>query len=242
MVIMRILKHIYLDKSFLFFLFIIILTGSFNDFFFYFLLLFIHEMGHTMMGLIYGYSLDKISFYPYGGITTFNLPINIPLKKELWILLMGPIMQIIGYLIIKNYYFKIEYYHYALLFFNLLPIYPLDGGKIANVVLGFFFAYYKCFKIILIISLITIFISFMYFTLHFNLNVLLTLSVIFVKLVKYYNKRYYYYNRFLLERHLYNQSFAKIAFIKNKYSFFRDNYHFVNFTDEKKYLMKFFQK
>ena len=97
-----ILKHIYLDKLFLLFLIIIILTGHFNDFFPYFSLLIIHEFGHAITGILLGYKLDKITFYPYGGITKFNLPLNIPLQKELLILIMGPLMQVIGYLILNN--------------------------------------------------------------------------------------------------------------------------------------------
>ena len=89
------MRHIYLDKYFLFFLLIIIVTGNFNYFLGYFSLLFIHEIGHSITGIILGYKLEKIVFYPLGGVTVFNFPINIPLKKELLILIMGPIMQII---------------------------------------------------------------------------------------------------------------------------------------------------
>ena len=194
------------------------------------------------MGVLLGYKLDKISFYPYGGITTFNLPINIPLKKELFILIMGPIMQIIGYLVICNYYPDIKVFHYSLLLFNLLPIYPLDGGKIINVFLGYFCPYYKCFKMVLVISILSFSSTFIYYIIHFNLNILITLFVVLVKLFKYYNKKNYYYNRFLLERYLYHQQFKKISFINNQYSFFRDYFHFIHNHDEKKYLENFFTK
>ena len=126
------LKHIYLDKLFYLYLLIIIFTGNFNNFIPYFNLLIIHEFGHAITGIVMGYKLDKIIIYPCGGITVFNLPLNIPLICELLILIMGPIMQIIGYLFLKNYYSQIYLYHYALLIFNMLPIYPLDGGKILN--------------------------------------------------------------------------------------------------------------
>ena len=129
----KILKHIYLDKCFLFFLVIIILTGNFNYFIPYFSLLLIHELGHAITGIILGYKLDKIVFYPLGGITIFNLPINIPIKKELLILIMGPIMQIFGYVFLIKIYPSVSIYHYTLLLFNLLPIYPLDGGKIVDI-------------------------------------------------------------------------------------------------------------
>ena len=163
--------HIYLDKSFLFFLIIIILTGNFNQFIPYFLLLMIHEMGHAITGIMEGYKLNKITLYPYGGITILNLPINIPLKKELFILIMGPIMQIVGYFLLKNFFSDIKVYHYALLFFNLLPIYPLDGGKIVNILCGYFFNYLKCFYIIFVISIIFIIVLFFYNVINFNLIV-----------------------------------------------------------------------
>ena len=82
------MKHIYLDKLFIFFLLIIIITGNFNNFIPYFLLLLIHELGHAITGIILGYKLDKITFYPYGGITLLKYPLNISLKKELLILIM----------------------------------------------------------------------------------------------------------------------------------------------------------
>ena len=141
----KILKHICLDKFFLIFLLIIIFTGRFNSFFPYFALLFIHELGHTLTGIILGYKLDKITFYPYGGITTFNLPLNIPLKEELFILVMGPIFQIMGYFILRNFFPFIKLYHYTLLIFNLLPIYPLDGGKILNILFNYTLCYLQSF-------------------------------------------------------------------------------------------------
>ena len=103
--------------------------------------MFIHELGHALTGIILGYKLEKIVFYPLGGITIFNLPINIPLKKELLILIMGPITQIIGYIFLKKYFSFITIYHYTLLIFNLLPLYPLDGGKILNIICSYHFNY-----------------------------------------------------------------------------------------------------
>ena len=76
------MKHIYLDKLFYLFLFIIIITGNYNQFIPYFLLILIHEFGHAITGIILGYKLDKITIYPLGGITSFNLPINIPLNSS----------------------------------------------------------------------------------------------------------------------------------------------------------------
>ena len=236
-----ILRHIYLDKLFLFFLLIIIFTGSFNNFFPYFSLLLIHEMGHAVTGIILGYQLDKIVLYPYGGITKFNLPLNIPLNKELFILLMGPLFQIIGYLFLKNIYHNITLYHYSLLFFNLLPIYPLDGGKIFNILCGYFFNYLKSFYLTFFFSIIFIIIIIIYCIKFHNLNLLLMIIMMFTKLLKVYQKRYYYYHRFLLERYLYQYSFKKIKIIHNSKHFYRDRKHIIYFQKEKDYLNKLFK-
>ena len=235
------MKHIYLDKYFLFFLLIIILTGNFNNFIVYFSLLFIHELGHAITGIILGYKLEKIVFYPMGGVTIFNLPINISLKKELLILIMGPIMQIIGYLILKNYFLDIRVYHYTLLIFNLLPLYPLDGGKILNIILNYYFNYLDSYKYTYIVSLIIVSLLILYNGFYFNLNLLLMTLIMFHKLIKIYKNRYFYYQRFLLERYIYHYHFNKIKDINHIKSFYRDRIHYINNIREDKYLKNYFK-
>ena len=236
-----ILKHIYLDKLFLFFLLIIIVTGNFNSFIPYFLLLLIHELSHAVTGIILGYKLDKIMFYPLGGVTIFNYPINIPLKRELLILLSGPLGQIVAYLILKNYFPFISLYHYTLLIFNLLPLYPLDGGKILNIICSYHWNYLVSYNITLLISVIVLLVLFIYNMCFFNLNLLFMLIMIFTKIIKIYRNRFFYYNRFLLERYLYNYSFYKIKNIDNMNEFYRDRLHFIGFTNERKALEKYFE-
>jgi len=236
------LKHIYLDKIFLLFLIVIILTGNFNSFFPFFLILLIHEMGHAITGVLLGYKLDKITLYPYGGVTSFNLPLNIPLKEEFFILIMGPIMQIVGYFLLKGVFHDIYLYHYTLLVFNLLPIYPLDGGKILNILCGYIFNYLKSFYFTFSISIIFLILLFTYNLYHFNLNMVLMIIVMIKKLIETYKKRYYYYNRFLLERYLYHYSFRKTKNIFNIKAFYRDRKHIINYQEEDKVLRKYFNK
>lgn len=210
----------------------------------YFSLLIIHELGHAITGKLLGYSLDKISFYPYGGVTSFNMPLNVPLKKELLILLMGPFFQIIGYMTM-NYFLSLpllKTYHYTLLIFNLLPIYPLDGGRILNIIFHYQFNYLTSFKLSMVISSLILMALMIYNVRFFNLNLCLMIIVLFIKMLTNYHKRYLYYERFLLERYLYSITFPKKSCVDSLKKFYRDRVHIVRFEEEPRALRRHFQK
>ena len=68
-------------------------------------------------------------------MTKFKMDINTPFIKELIILVMGPLFQVFAYYLLINTIKDIDLikmYHLGILSFNLLPIYPLDGGRIIN--------------------------------------------------------------------------------------------------------------
>ncbi len=156
---MKTILKIKFDNTFYIFLILILLSGMFKEFSFIFILIIFHELGHAITGVLLGFKLDKIIIYPYGGITKFNNLLNTSLNKEILVIVMGPIIQIITYLIL-NKIFKYNYiknYHLSILIFNLLPILSLDGGKLLNIILNIFFSYLKSFYLSVFISFISIF-------------------------------------------------------------------------------------
>lgn len=217
-------------------------------------LVFVHELGHFFVAKIFKWNIDKIYFYPYGGFTKFNEELNKPKYQELFIMLSGPITQVVYYLLLIKFNFLSFYdmslftnYHYSILFFNLLPIYPLDGGKFFNILLNYYFSFRKSLKLIFLISYIVIFIFFVIAFLNkisFSLSSLLVIILVMCKLTQETKKEKYYFNKFLLERHLNNYKFSKIQVIKGIEYVKRDYKHVIydgkTTKTEKEELAKYF--
>lgn len=196
------------------------------------------------MGISFGYKLDKIKIYPYGGITLFKSIYNKSLKSEFIVLIMGPIFQIIAYLILKRFisYDYLSLYHYTLLIFNLMPIYPLDGGKLLNIIFNYRFNYKLSFYISFYISIFFMIGLLLYSLIIHNYNFLMILIVLIIKLFKMYKDLDYDYNNFLLDRYLHNYNFSDIKCIKDRNSFFRDKNHIIKMEREDKFLKNYFTK
>lgn len=174
-------------------------------------------MGHFLTAMLLGWNTDKIYIYPYGGFSKFSDDLNKPIKEEFLVLIMGPIVQIITYLILSSLGFRdVKIYHYAILLFNLLPIYPLDGGKLMHLFFLTCTSYQKSYKI-------TIYISYFFFlvlsvTLYqkaISLQLLMMLCLILTKLTEEAKKTSYYFQKFLLERYLKNYQFKHRKVITN---------------------------
>ena len=239
----NILKIKFDNTSYIFFL-LILLTGMFKEFTFVFILLFFHELGHALMGIILKWKLVSITFYPYGGMTLFNKYENSSINKEILILISGPFLQTIVYLIL-NYFFLYDYiktYHLTILIFNLLPILTLDGGRLLNLILNKVFNYLKSFYISVFISILTIIFLILFCIYYYNnFNLFLMSLFLFFKVIKSIKDIKYCYHRFLIERYLYDFKFNKRKVSHDIYSFYKECDHYIDFLNEKDYLDKYFK-
>lgn len=123
-----------------FFLLIVICLFSKNIvlLFNYALALFLHEMAHLWVAGKRGYSLKQIKLDIFGLAVELNEKIDD--KDQFAINIAGPVCNlIICVLCMASYWlFPISYFYLntfcfsslVLAIFNLLPVYPLDGGKI----------------------------------------------------------------------------------------------------------------
>ena len=178
---------------------------------------------------------------PFGALTVFNEKINRPLFEEFIILIMGPLFQIIGTFLFFNDPEAINYSK-IILFFNLLPIYPLDGSKLLNIILNKFLSFKKSHLLTMYISLLII--IFIFIKIRFNLILVLIISFILIRVLKELKDHNNIFNRFLLERHLYNFNFKKRKTVKKVISMKKDYKHIFKvknkYYTEKEFLKEMF--
>ena len=133
---------------------------------------FIHELGHLLCGISLGMRPEKLEIIPFGLSVSFRIKAkeyNKKIKKgnmfeikKIIVAIAGPLVNLIMILIIYNLNLDIEkklvliYSNFLLFVFNLLPIYPLDGGRIIKGIFHIIFGKRKSEKYINYISLISV--------------------------------------------------------------------------------------
>ena len=198
------------------------------------------------MVYLLGGEIHKILIYPLGGISKFSTSYNISLVKELIILVFGPLFQILGWFLLIHLFpekeILISTYHYGILFFNLLPIYPLDGGKLLCLIFHTVCSYKKAFYFTFCIGYLLLFCFLVFTVFSFSLNVFFLSIFLLFKLTREYQQIPYFYERFLLERYLNHYCFKKSKLIKNTDNFYRGYRHLIKEGDfyylEDEYLEK----
>ncbi len=98
----------------------------------------VHEAGHFIAMRSFGYSNVRLLFIPLFGAMVTGQPASLDSGKKMTVLAAGPLPGIIlgmasAYLITVNHQYI--FYQLALMFiflnvFNLLPLLPMDGGQI----------------------------------------------------------------------------------------------------------------
>ena len=192
--------------------FVCFITANFKNFIIFSAIIIVHELGHILGAIIFKWKIDKIILLPFGGITIFQEDIDKSLKEEFIIAILGPLLQLTFYFLYRNNQI-FNYYNLIILLFNLLPIYPLDGSKIVNILFNKFISFKKSHIVTIIISLLTLVIIIL--SIRYNILLYLILLFIVLEVFKEITKHNYYFNRFLLEKYLYNYNYKNKKIINN---------------------------
>ena len=131
----------------------------------------IHELGHLIVGILLKMKPEKIEIMPFGLSIAFKIntiDYNKKIKrgnlleiKKIIVALAGPITNVIICIIAYNINIQmiqkvmIIYSNLLIAIFNLLPIYPLDGGRILKGILAINFGKRKSEGYINEVSIIT---------------------------------------------------------------------------------------
>ena len=237
-----ILNKIKIHPLYLIFILIFILIGRFRFIIFFTLLILIHEIGHIIMSILFRWDIDKIVILPFGAMIKYNELINRRLLEEFLIAISGVIFQYIFFLILKDIinYKYFSFINYFIIIFNLIPIYPLDGSKILNVIFNKITTFRNSILLTLIISYICILIlSFIFFNIN-KLSVLI-IYILFKETTKLYNEKEAIFNKFLLERNLYEFKFKHKETINSALKMKKDYKHLFKINNKyitEKYYLK----
>lgn len=160
-----------------------------NIYFIFLICILLHEIAHMVVGVCLGLKIKRIRFNPFGLCLEFiSFKEKKKTIKKIIINLSGPVLNfalaiIVSYLNIE-YKLKVDFFYTNLLLgiFNLLPINPLDGGKVLKEILSIKYGYKNANVYSMNISkILLIFISLSYSILIFKIkNVFLFFIIVYL--------------------------------------------------------------
>lgn len=125
--------------------------GRFLEIVTLFVLVIIHEMGHVTSAWSLGWRIRTLELLPFGGVVKTDEWESVPVHEELIVALAGPFHNVMMILAAAFFawtgWWDEEWTRYfihlnaILIGFNLLPIYPLDGGRVMQALFGYLLPY-----------------------------------------------------------------------------------------------------
>lgn len=177
--------------------FVLIITGMGFEMFVYTCVVCLHELAHYLVAKKLGYTLNKLYLLPYGVCLSYKSECFTP-EDEIYIALAGPISNALLCIIFIalwwifpcTYEFTMFacFASFVTFIYNLLPVYPLDGGRVLSAIFKVKFKKELGKKIIKIINIIFSIIFFLIFLIsifyRINFNYLMISIIILTGLIE----------------------------------------------------------
>ena len=186
----------------LFFICLGLICGIYKKLLIIYTLIMFHELGHLLFIKIFKRKINKITVLPFGGIIDYQNNDNMPLYQDFLINGGGLLVNIILFFIFKDGLFR--EYNIIIIAFNVLPIFPLDGGRLLEVSLCKIFRFKIVIVLLSILSIIFIIFIFIYnFITLKAISVYLIFLFLLFENIELYKERRKKYQFFLLKKYLF---------------------------------------
>ncbi|WP_348651688.1 M50 family metallopeptidase [Paenibacillus silviterrae] len=130
-----------------------VLTGYFVEMATLFVIVFIHELGHVAAAKQFGWRVKEVKLLPFGGVAVVDELASVPVREDVIVALSGPLqnvwMTLLAYPLTVYGIIPAEWGLYfmeaniLIALFNLIPVMPLDGGKILQALLSSWLPYQR---------------------------------------------------------------------------------------------------
>jgi len=134
-----------------------VLTGYLVELMTLFGVVLIHELGHVAAAKSFGWRVTEVRLLPFGGVAITEESSNVPAREELLVALCGPLQNLwmAGFALLfhqmgwgdPDWWMYFLQANVMIGAFNLLPVLPLDGGKIVHALLSYTISYHRALSI-----------------------------------------------------------------------------------------------
>ncbi|WP_168123753.1 M50 family metallopeptidase [Paenibacillus sp. HB172176] len=194
-----------------------LLTGYFPELLTLFVIVVVHELGHVLAARAFRWKVLEVKLLPFGGVAEVEDAGGISAKEEAIVAIAGPLQN--GWMALAAWgcgaggLWDAAWAEYIieanvmLALFNLLPIYPLDGGKLLQALLSILLNYYRTLvwtarlSLLFSAAMLATAIVPLFLQAHgLQLNVLIVASFLFMTNWTYRRHIPYLFYRFLMHR------------------------------------------
>lgn len=189
-----------------------IVAGYFLEILTLFVIVLIHELGHVAVARELGWHVTEVQLLPFGGVAAMEEAVAADPLDEIVVALAGPFMNIamifLSLLLWWSSVWSADWTHFfvtsnlIIAGFNLLPIWPLDGGRIVQAVLSYAMPYRTAALISLGASSLLSALMLGLGGYFFQINLMILAGYLIVVNAQSYLRFPYQFLRFLMEKYI----------------------------------------